>query len=121
MRTDSARPADLASRARSRSCVRTWSAHLNFWDARRLARSIDRGWTCRRPGTIGNAMKLIRFGSPGAERPGLVLGDGTRIDVSAATADYDEEFFRYDGLARLAAWADRNAPSAPLVAPDVRL
>ena len=66
-------------------------------------------------------MKLIRFGSPGAERPGLVLGDGTRVDVSAATADYDEEFFRYDGLSRLAAWAGRNASSAPQVAPDVRL
>jgi 2,4-didehydro-3-deoxy-L-rhamnonate hydrolase len=66
-------------------------------------------------------MKLIRFGSPDAERPGLMLGDGTRIDVSAATADYDEDFFRYDGLARLAAWADRNASSAPRVSPDVRL
>src|SRR5262245_56969834 len=121
MRTALAQQADPASRARSRSCVRTWSAHLNFWDARRLARLIDRGWTCRRRGTIGDAMKLIRFGSPGAERPGLVLGDGTRIDVSAATADYDEEFFRYDGVARLAAWAGRNASSAPQVAPEVRL
>lgn len=29
-------------------------------------------------------MKLIRFGTPGAEQPGVQLADGSRIDVSAA-------------------------------------
>ena len=28
-------------------------------------------------------MKLIRFGAPGAEKPGLILDDGTRIDCDA--------------------------------------
>ena len=28
-------------------------------------------------------MKLIRFGPPGRERPGVLLPDGTRRDVSA--------------------------------------
>ena len=28
-------------------------------------------------------MKLIRFGEPGKEKPGVVLEDGSRIDASA--------------------------------------
>ena len=38
-------------------------------------------------------MKLIRFGEPGAEKPGVLLEHGTRIDVSRFGRDYDEEFF----------------------------
>ena len=38
-------------------------------------------------------MKLIRFGEPGREKPGVILGDGRRIDVSAFCADFDEAFF----------------------------
>jgi 2-keto-4-pentenoate hydratase/2-oxohepta-3-ene-1,7-dioic acid hydratase in catechol pathway len=66
-------------------------------------------------------MKLIRFGEPGQERPGVILPDGTRIDVSGFGSDYDEEFFGGDGLARLRAWVDQNAQSAPKVADSVRL
>ena len=47
-------------------------------------------------------MKLIRFGKPGNEMPGLILDDGRRIDASAFGSDYDEAFFGGDGLARLA-------------------
>ena len=43
-------------------------------------------------------MKLIRFGEPGKEKPGVVLEDGSRIDVSAAVSDYDEKFFEGGGL-----------------------
>ena len=46
-------------------------------------------------------MKLIRFGAPGAEKPGLLLGDGARVDASAFGSDWDERFFGSDGLARL--------------------
>jgi 2,4-didehydro-3-deoxy-L-rhamnonate hydrolase len=66
-------------------------------------------------------MKLIRFGPPGAEQPGVLLDDGTRVDVSAAVADYDEAFFHSDGLAALAAWLDRNGASSPRVGVDARL
>jgi 2,4-didehydro-3-deoxy-L-rhamnonate hydrolase len=66
-------------------------------------------------------MKLIRFGSSGAERPGVMLEDGTRLDVSAAVADYDDTFFAGDGLQQVRAWLDRNAAAAPRVATDVRL
>lgn len=51
-------------------------------------------------------MKLIRFGPPGQERPGIQLPDGSRRDVSGFGGDYDEAFFGGDGLARLAAWLE---------------
>jgi 2,4-diketo-3-deoxy-L-fuconate hydrolase len=66
-------------------------------------------------------MKLIRFGNAGAEKPGLLLEDGRRIDASAFGQDYDEAFFGGDGLERLAAWAAANADSAPVVDEAVRL
>jgi 2,4-didehydro-3-deoxy-L-rhamnonate hydrolase len=66
-------------------------------------------------------MKLIRFGNPGAEKPGLQLADGRWIDASGFGSDYDEAFFGGDGLARLAAWADANAATAPTVDPGTRL
>src|SRR5919202_2608830 len=66
-------------------------------------------------------MKLIRFGEPGRERPGLVLPDGRRIDASAFGADYDEAFFAGDGPARLERWLEREGARAPTVAADVRL
>lgn len=66
-------------------------------------------------------MKLVRFGAPGAERPGVMLDDGTRLDASAAVADYDEAFFAADGLVALRAWLSRHAESAPRVAADIRV
>ncbi len=66
-------------------------------------------------------MKLIRFGQPGAEKPGLILADGRRIDASAFGQDYDEAFFGGDGLERLAAWVEANADSAPVVDAAARL
>src|SRR5437879_2694364 len=66
-------------------------------------------------------MKLIRFGRPGAERPGLILPDGRRIDASGFGSDYDETFFGSDGLARLARWLTRDGGAAPVVPDGVRL
>ena len=66
-------------------------------------------------------MKLIRFGVPGKEKPGLQLPDGTRIDASGFGSDYDEDFFGGGGLDRLRAWADKNAAGAPRVDTSVRL
>lgn len=42
-------------------------------------------------------MKLIRFGDPGQEKPGVLI-DGVRYDVSGMFRDYDEEFFASGGL-----------------------
>lgn len=36
-------------------------------------------------------MKLLRFGNPGAERPGIIDSDGTIRDVSTIVADYSPE------------------------------
>ena len=66
-------------------------------------------------------MKLLRFGDPHRERPGVQLGDGTRIDVSAAAPDYDESFFAHDGIERLREWLAANAASAPRLPAGVRL
>src|SRR5881398_3508159 len=63
-------------------------------------------------------MKLIRFGRPGEERPGLILPDGRRIDASGFGADYDQSFFESDGLARLARWGARAGAAAPPPGPD---
>src|SRR5437763_2297786 len=66
-------------------------------------------------------MKLIRFGGPGEERPGLILPDGRRIDASGFGSDYDEAFFGSDGVARLARWLARDGGAAPVVPDGVRL
>ena len=66
-------------------------------------------------------MKLIRFGLPGEEKPGLQLADGRNIDASAFGQDYDEAFFGGDGMERLSAWADEHADSAPDIPEGIRL
>jgi 2-keto-4-pentenoate hydratase/2-oxohepta-3-ene-1,7-dioic acid hydratase in catechol pathway len=66
-------------------------------------------------------MKLIRFGDRGIEKPGLLLEDGTRVDVSAALRDYNEEFFATDGLERLRRWVEKNTGNLPRVSSSVRL
>jgi 2,4-diketo-3-deoxy-L-fuconate hydrolase len=66
-------------------------------------------------------MKLIRFGRPGQEKPGVLLDDGTRLDVSSFGADYDEHFFEAAGLNSLRRWLRANAELAPRVAAAMRL
>jgi 2,4-diketo-3-deoxy-L-fuconate hydrolase len=66
-------------------------------------------------------MKLCRFGGRDSEKPGIVLGSGARIDVSAFCEDFDERFFANNGVNRLAAWIDENAEKCPPVDTSVRL
>jgi 2,4-didehydro-3-deoxy-L-rhamnonate hydrolase len=66
-------------------------------------------------------MKLIRFGEPGKEKPGVLLNPQTRIDASACTSDYDEDFFATDGITRLGHWLTQNSSSAPRIDASVRL
>lgn len=66
-------------------------------------------------------MKLIRFGTTGNEKPGIQLQDGTRIDVSSFTKEYDEEFFGTGGLQRLASWLETNQSECPVIAQHIRL
>jgi 2-keto-4-pentenoate hydratase/2-oxohepta-3-ene-1,7-dioic acid hydratase in catechol pathway len=66
-------------------------------------------------------MKLIRFGEIGREKPGVLLEDGTRLDVSGFGSDYDEDFFASDGLVKLRNWLARQGASALRVRGSVRL
>lgn len=66
-------------------------------------------------------MKLARFGDPGKERPGIILEDGRRVDVSGFVGEYDEAFFGGDGLRGLAAWLKERGTSAPRVGTNVRV
>jgi 2,4-diketo-3-deoxy-L-fuconate hydrolase len=66
-------------------------------------------------------MKLIRCGDVGAERPGVLLPDGTRLDVSSFGADYNEAFFESGGLGRLSQWLETNRASCPTFSPSARL
>ena len=45
-------------------------------------------------------MKLIRFGEPGKEKPGVIINDAW-FDVSEYITDYNEIFFENDGLSVL--------------------
>jgi 2,4-didehydro-3-deoxy-L-rhamnonate hydrolase len=66
-------------------------------------------------------MKLIRFGDPGKEKPGLLLADGTRVNASGFGSDYNESFFEKDGLAALRKWFDASGSAAPRVESSARL
>jgi 2,4-didehydro-3-deoxy-L-rhamnonate hydrolase len=60
-------------------------------------------------------MKLIRFGEPCKEKPGVLIDDATAVDVSTDFRDYDEEFFANDGLTKLQQWLHNDAESAARV------
>lgn len=66
-------------------------------------------------------MKLIRFGEPGAEKPGIINKKGERLDVSAFGEDYTEKFFETDGISRLITWLSREIDSCPKVHQNLRL
>jgi len=66
-------------------------------------------------------LKLIRFGSPGKEKPGLLLRDGTRVDASELGMDYDEEFFGGTGLKELEKWSQSLGSSRLEVPMSARL
>ncbi|WP_020529192.1 fumarylacetoacetate hydrolase family protein [Flexithrix dorotheae] len=65
-------------------------------------------------------MKLIRFGDAGQEKPGLILENGKKIDVSGFGEDFTEEFLTNDGISRLSAWLKDNQDSCPEVGDEIR-
>ena len=66
-------------------------------------------------------MKLIRFGNVGHEKPGILLKNGKKIDVSAFGEDFDENFFGTEGIERLHLWLVNNKISCPTVGDETRL
>lgn len=65
-------------------------------------------------------MKLVRFGTPGMEKPGVYFDDQI-YDVSTFGEDYDETFFERNGLDRLQRWIKSNLEKCPKVDASVRL
>jgi len=65
-------------------------------------------------------MKLIRYGQPGQEKPGVILQD-QQVDVSAFGEDYTEAFFATDGLTRLAEFVRTHADQLPAIPAGERL
>jgi 2,4-didehydro-3-deoxy-L-rhamnonate hydrolase len=65
-------------------------------------------------------MKLVRFGSPGKEKPGIAHNDQV-YDVSSFGQDYGEDFFGSDGVERLRAWFEKNKSGLPLIDTNTRL
>ena len=64
-------------------------------------------------------MKLIRYGEPGKEKPGVVL-DEKRYDVSEYFNDFDEAFFTNDGIRNLQKLVE-SKPSLKQFSNDIRL
>jgi 2-keto-4-pentenoate hydratase/2-oxohepta-3-ene-1,7-dioic acid hydratase in catechol pathway len=65
-------------------------------------------------------MKLLRFGEPGKEKPGVLMNDEI-IDVSSFGEDFGENFFETDGLVRLTKWLNSNVANLPKVKNGARL
>ena len=63
-------------------------------------------------------MKLIRFGEPGEEKPGIIINDEW-FDVSGKVHDYDENFFANDGINLLEERIGRS--DLPTVSKNTRL
>lgn len=62
-------------------------------------------------------MKLVRYGAPGAEKPGMIDADGTLRDLSGVIPDIDGTTIGDDGLTKLAAL---DTGALPAVDGDVR-
>jgi 2,4-didehydro-3-deoxy-L-rhamnonate hydrolase len=60
-------------------------------------------------------MRLVRFGAKGKEKPGIVTGGKTRLDLSGHFADWNSEFFAENGLQKLAEIAAALSGSLPVV------
>lgn len=65
-------------------------------------------------------MKLIRYGQPGKEKPGVII-DGVKYDTSAFCADYNEAFFADGQLAGLQEYVQANLSSLTKISDDERL
>ncbi|UCG79302.1 MAG: fumarylacetoacetate hydrolase family protein [Nitrospirota bacterium] len=66
-------------------------------------------------------MKLIRFGEPSKEKPGIILNNDEIYDVSSFGEDYHEQFFETCGLDRLRKWIELNGHQLKAINMPVRL
>ena len=66
-------------------------------------------------------MKLIRFGAPGHELPGIEIASGKRLDCSSFGEDWNEAFLGSQGLDRLSQWLKTQERSLPEIPSGSRL
>ncbi len=67
-------------------------------------------------------MKLLRWGPPGEERPGILDGEGRIRDLSGVVRDIDGKAVSPEGLAKIAAFDPRTLPlvrGTPRIGPCV--
>ena len=65
-------------------------------------------------------MKLIRYGEPNREKPGIMLDDRL-YDATGFGEDYNEDFFDTGGTARIRAFVDGNRASLKPLPEGIRL
>jgi 2-keto-4-pentenoate hydratase/2-oxohepta-3-ene-1,7-dioic acid hydratase in catechol pathway len=63
-------------------------------------------------------LKLLRYGQPGKEKPGMLAADGTIRDLSGAIPDLRSEFLSPESLAKI---AELTPSDLPLVSGNPRL
>lgn len=66
-------------------------------------------------------MRLIRHGAPGKEKAGVVLQDGTAIDVSAVYSDITSDTLRAGAVEAIRQWLPAHSDSAPRIPEGTRL
>ncbi len=64
-------------------------------------------------------MKLLRFGEPGDETPGILL-NGKIVDLTRFEEDFGEKFFETNGIARLRKWLEQNLKYLPTIGDNPR-
>lgn len=66
-------------------------------------------------------MKLIRFGEIEKEKPGILLDNNVKLDVSSFVEDYNEDFFMNDGILKLQNWLKENQDKCPVIDNNIRI
>ncbi|MEO5783013.1 MAG: fumarylacetoacetate hydrolase family protein [Ginsengibacter sp.] len=66
-------------------------------------------------------MRLIRFRKGGVEKPGIILSDERKLDVSNFGYDFNESFFETGGLGKLEKWIENNRQLLPELKDDIEL
>jgi 2,4-diketo-3-deoxy-L-fuconate hydrolase len=61
-------------------------------------------------------MKLIRVGSAGQEKPGVLIGDDSYVDVSDLTPDFGENFFASGGITLIKDAVEQRAAAGEVTA-----
>lgn len=62
-------------------------------------------------------MRLIRYRDNGIEKPGVILDNGKKVDISRFGEDYTESFFTGNGIERLSKWLIKQEDASLIEGP----